>query len=317
MRVLDAGSAHSYKMGKNRKHRIRKNKENEAEESSDDGGIACVHIPKAVNFAAMRKAMLKTTCTFGECTSCALEGSTTGAKDLFGSPLEGAAASAVEDAEVELTIWVCLQCGHQGCDRNSRERHALKHFETPHSCVHSIVANLTSWSAWCYTCDSDIPVEGSKRIIECIDFLRKQVGLPRIEMSHFQGVPRMSQATSPTDAPTDPNPTSVQSRGDKASIAGKMPVVACQKVKGLSNLGNTCFFNAVMQNLCQTHSLEGLMVSGCKKSRSVVVGGLRDMHSDTDSSGADGEDDDDSKAVKLKELVGEPFVLFINTRFCG
>ena len=37
MRVLDAGSPHTYKMGKNRKHRIRKSKENEAEESSDDG----------------------------------------------------------------------------------------------------------------------------------------------------------------------------------------------------------------------------------------------------------------------------------------
>ena len=28
----------------------------------------CSHIAKAVNFAAMRKALLKPTCTFGECT---------------------------------------------------------------------------------------------------------------------------------------------------------------------------------------------------------------------------------------------------------
>lgn len=37
----------------------------------------------------------------------------------------------------------------------------------------------------CYTCDSDIPVEVSKRIQECVDFLRKQAGLPRTDLSHF------------------------------------------------------------------------------------------------------------------------------------
>ena len=37
----------------------------------------------------------------------------------------------------------------------------------------------------CYTCDNDIPVEVSKRIQECVDFLRKQAGLPRAEFSHF------------------------------------------------------------------------------------------------------------------------------------
>ena len=45
--------------------------------------------------------------------SCTLEATKSGAKDLFGSPLEGAAASALEDSELEPTIWVCLQCGHQ------------------------------------------------------------------------------------------------------------------------------------------------------------------------------------------------------------
>lgn len=37
----------------------------------------------------------------------------------------------------------------------------------------------------CYTCDNDIPVDVSKRVQECVDFLRKQAGLPRLEFSHF------------------------------------------------------------------------------------------------------------------------------------
>ena len=36
MRVLETGPSISYKMGKSKRHRLRKAKENEAEESSDD-----------------------------------------------------------------------------------------------------------------------------------------------------------------------------------------------------------------------------------------------------------------------------------------
>ena len=43
----------------------------------------------------------------------------------------------------------------------------------------------------CYSCDNDIPVDISKRVQECVDFLRKQAGLPRLEFSHFssEGLP--------------------------------------------------------------------------------------------------------------------------------
>ncbi|KAK7491576.1 hypothetical protein BaRGS_00017215 [Batillaria attramentaria] len=297
MRVLEAGSVHTYKMGKNRKHRIRKNKENEAEESSDEGSTGCTHITKAVNCAAMRKAILKPTVTYGECTTCTLDASRSGARDLFGSPLEGTAGAAVEDSDVEPTVWVCLQCGHQGCDRNSREKHALKHYETPHSGMHCIVVNLTMWSAWCYACDNDVPVE-NKRVQECVDFLRKQAGLPRLcEMGQFAAQRAVQTASQSDVSPTDYSPPAIQSRSDKAQVSARSPAVVCQKVKGLSNLGNTCFFNAVMQNLCQTHSLESLLVSGCKKGRVITIPG---HDSDSDSS-VDGEDEEDSRD-KLKEL---------------
>lgn len=61
-------------------------------------------------YSSMRSSLTR---PYGDLQSCAVEATKSGAKDLFGSPLEGAAASAVEDSEFEPTIWVCLQCGHQ------------------------------------------------------------------------------------------------------------------------------------------------------------------------------------------------------------
>ena len=63
----------------------------------------------------------------------------------------------------------------------------------------------------------------------------------------------------------------------------------------------TCEYFSLLgaQNLCQTHSIESLLMIGCKKGRPMSVGGWREPHSDSDSS-ADWEDEEDSK---LKELV--------------
>lgn len=46
--------------------------------------------------------------------TCASDASKSGAKDLFGSPVEGAAAAiAADESDGPPSIWVCLQCGHQ------------------------------------------------------------------------------------------------------------------------------------------------------------------------------------------------------------
>lgn len=286
MRVLETEATQSYNMGKNRKHKMRKAKE--ASESSDDGCASvpvCNHINMAVNFASMKKGLAKQ--VFGECASCSKE-SSSGRKSGQGETNDQASASHIEESllgDLEPTLWVCLQCGHQGCDRNSRDKHGLKHYETPRSSCHCLVINSSTWTCWCYKCDDDIPLERSRRLQECMEYLRKQAGLPQPEP-----VKRVShEASAAVDGTEQVKDTNTRPLTPKSSTPG-----LCNKIKGLSNLGNTCFFNAVLQNVTQTHCFESCLLERGKKGRSLSISGK----SDTDDSSTGEESDGEPPPVK-------------------
>ncbi|OWF43003.1 ubiquitin carboxyl-terminal hydrolase 45-like [Mizuhopecten yessoensis] len=287
MRVLETEATQSYNMGKNRKHKMRKAKE--ASDSSDDGCASlpvCNHINMAVNLAAMKKGLTKQ--VYGECASCSKD-SSTGRKPGQGETLDQASAPHQEESLIgdqEPTLWVCLQCGHQGCDRNSRDKHGLKHYETPRSSCHCLVINSTTWTCWCYKCDDDIPLERSKRLQECMEFLRKQAGLPQPEL-----VKRVTQEAA---AAVDGSEQVVKDTNTRPLTPKTSAPGLCHKIKGLSNLGNTCFFNAVLQNMTQTQCFESCLLERGKKGRSVSISGK----SDTDDSSTGEESDGEPPPVK-------------------
>lgn len=276
-----------YTMGKKNKHKLRKSKENEASDSSEDvAARGCPHVSKSINFSAMKKGLGKQ--AFGECAGCAKESSKRPSQ-LPVEDLEGAVGSDFLDPP-EPVLWVCLQCGNQGCGRASQEKHALKHYETPRSSQHNVVINTTTWSAWCYECDDEIAVDKYKKVSECMEHLKKLACVPLLDGAQGKNGSGSGGASSSADAGIN--------KGRPQSGKGASGYT-CLKVKGLSNLGNTCFFNAVMQNLIQTYSLENLLGER-KKAHQVMLTGKPYLDGDSASSSEEGEDENNKN--NLKEL---------------
>ncbi|XP_066939890.1 ubiquitin carboxyl-terminal hydrolase 16 isoform X2 [Macrobrachium rosenbergii] len=263
---------------------------------------ACGHANRSVNVHLVKKT-LKQGQSIGECTQC---------RKGHKSELNDEDSNIVFDS-YEPVIWLCLYCGHQGCDRNTRERHALLHYRTPRSDPHCLILNTQAWNVWCYECDSEVQQTSSKKLHEIVEYIKRQKDMAPNRPTPPRTIPESAHVTGPTTGSMTIAKCSVSSfddnskaaknqRNAQASVLASLP-----KVKGLSNLGNTCFFNSVMQSLAQTHYLTQLLDVQCQSGQRVYLPG----HQTSDQS-KNGESDVEKRMTengrikkKRKEIIQE------------
>ncbi|XP_023602508.1 ubiquitin carboxyl-terminal hydrolase 16 isoform X7 [Myotis lucifugus] len=210
------------------------------DDSSESLEPVCRHIRKGLERSILKKALVSV--EWNICQDCKTDNKV---KD-----------TSEEETEENPSVWLCLKCGHQGCSRNSQEQHALKHYLTPRSEPHCLVLSLDNWSVWCYLCDDEVQYCSSNRLGQVVDYVRKQARLTAPESAA-----KDNGSIELENKKLEKESKNEQEREKKENMAKEtsMNYTSQITVKGLSNLGNTCFFNAVMQNLSQTPVLRELL----------------------------------------------------------
>ncbi|XP_018973103.2 ubiquitin carboxyl-terminal hydrolase 16-like [Cyprinus carpio] len=224
-----------------------------ADSSTETAGVSCSHIRKGIEHSLLKKAGLDE--QWSSCQDCEPD-----------KPVEKQISEDEPDRESP-AVWMCLKCGHRGCGR-SENQHAIKHYETPRSEPHCLVLSLDVWSVWCYICDDEVQYSRTGKLAQLITNIRKEVLTdPSKRNSNKKSKKEESLVTNPTEQVLDEEKENKEKqksssnhdespRRQKAASAGSSGAV---NVRGLSNLGNTCFFNAVVQNLSQTQFLRELL----------------------------------------------------------
>ncbi|KAM4866007.1 ubiquitin carboxyl-terminal hydrolase 45 isoform 2-T2 [Thomomys bottae] len=193
------------------------------EDSSDDiAGLTCQHISRAVSVNHVKKAIAEN--LWSVCSECLRE-----RRFCDGQPV------------LSSDVWLCLKCGYQGCGKNSEGQHSLKHFRTCRTDSHCITVSLSTWIIWCYECDEKLSTHCNKKVLaQIVDFLQKHFS--KTQTNAFARILKLCEE-----------------KYEIGEIKKGRQAISVSSVKGITNLGNTCFFNAVIQNLAQTYILTEMM----------------------------------------------------------
>lgn len=145
--------------------------------------------------------------------------------------------------ELKENLWICLHCGALGCGRQQYgsttpgNSHALSHYEVSNHPVAIKLGSLSgrdrdNYDAYCYQCNDEVKVPKLEQYLQRygIDFNKSEKTEKNlVELNLDQNLNWQFQL--------------------EAEDGGKLTPVFGSNLTGLSNLGNSCYLNSVVQGL--------------------------------------------------------------------